>query len=383
MASTDDLFGKLRSGDAAERCVAALLLPMVPMGFAWGRLAASRGPTDSEPVAPPPIPADIAASLEQDELWVRRALLDATRDPEPAVRAAAQIGLGSLALPPERLEAIRSNLMSGNEILRQQAVEELRSMAGPELPAAESSPEQPTADGQMPDIVVVHVLPWWLLLGGIALCVTLAWLLRGVGWTMWIMAGLAVLGGLWLAWARSRAVPDSVSQKRLRARSRIGWSAIIAGICGCAIAALFPIGSVMVDNETGQTVRLLLDDEPWLTIETGKSKKKALPFGTYQLIVRSVQGEQLDQHVISVDEHGPYALNVMGAQLYFQGTVQYGVNVAGGRPAIKMSNEKWFLVPKVDYLFRDLPERMVAPHPINKTFFSKGAPPRLQGDQRG
>ena len=63
-----------------------------------------------------------------------------------------------------------------------------------------------------PDIVAVHVLPWWILLGAFALCVGLAWLLRGVWWSKWIMFGLTVVFTLFLSSKRRRSPATALAR---------------------------------------------------------------------------------------------------------------------------------------------------------------------------
>ena len=239
--------------------------------------------------------------------------------------------------------------------------------------AGQPATSEPAAE--TPDIEIVHVFPWWFLLGAVALCLVLGWLLRGVWWSKWAMIGLSVLACVFLIYTRTRQQSGELSLARSRARARIAWSVIFATLCGFAIGLLFPVATVIIDNESGAKVRIFLDGEEWHTSASGESKPKALTAGKYRMSIQDAVGNTLDEHVIEVTAYRHYILNVLGAQVYFQGVFQYGID--GGE--IKMVTEKWLQVPDVDYVFRDPPQVIHSAHPVNKSFFTRGAPPRMQG----
>jgi hypothetical protein len=249
---------------------------------------------------------------------------------------------------------------------------------------APAPPRQPTAPPlpaeTTPDIAVVSVLPWWFLLGGGALCLVLAWLMRGVSISRWVMLAITLLGGLLLLYSWLRAQSGALSPARFRARRRLAASLLGAGACGFAIVVALPMGDVLIDNLSGTNVRIFVDDTEWLTMPTGESKRQALARGKHRIKIQAVDGNHVfDAHDIEVADYGPYVLNVLGGQRYFQGGMLYG---GGGGVDMKIVKEKWFALPTVDYLFRDPPDTIVARNPVRKTFFTKGAPPKFRGEER-
>ena len=234
-------------------------------------------------------------------------------------------------------------------------------------------PEPIAPVSELPDFTLVHVMPWWFLLGATAFCVLLAWILRGFWWHKWTMLAMAAIAAFVVLYSWSRKGNDSHSVKRFRSRARIGGSAIFAAACGALISIFFPLGTIFIDNESGVNVRLLINDEEWTSIGTGESKQKGLTRGTYRLTIQSMEGNHVfDAYDIDISSYEKYVLNVLSGQIYFHGTVQYGI--AGGES--KAITAKWLKLPEVDYLFRDPPKAIVTVNPVNKTFFLKGLGPQ-------
>lgn len=354
----------LRSGHVHERCAAALALAEIG------------------PKMPP----------------AKDALLVALRDVERTVQVAAQIAIGFTQASAVDRRRMVDLLLGNDENMRKHTLGTLDDVAiGGVFNSATASEEIQKAftspvrqDGrapvlasaspletvlETPDIEMVHVFPWWFLVGAVALCLVLGWLLRGVWWSKWAMAGFTALACVFLVYTRTRQQAGKLSIARYRARARIAWSAIFATLCGVAIGLVFPVATVIIDNESGAKVRIFLDGEEWHTSASGESKSKALAAGKYRVSIQDAAGKTLDEHLIEVSAYRQYILNVFGAQVYFQGVIQYGIN--GGET--KIVTEKWLQVPDVDYLFRDPPQVIKSVNPVNKSFFTRGAPPKLRG----
>jgi hypothetical protein len=141
---------------------------------------------------------------------------------------------------------------------------------------------------------------------------------------------------------------------------------------------------IFVDNATPQELRVFLDGTEWFTIGTGESKKKTLGRGVYELTVKAVGADFVwDRHSVEVTSTGPYVLNLMGAQVYFHGTVEYGELVPA--PSMETIDNKWFVLPKADCVFRDPPKRIsfrgrdTDHRKFTLTFLTKGSPPHFNG----
>ncbi len=371
------------------------------------------------------------AEMDPHAPLIRAALVAALNDPDAPVQGAAQAALGLVAqIQPDHRRKMFHALTCANEDLVRTVLYSLEELVGPDamktvpifgdtantpqLGAAAPTSDFPTAtpgpkderittlssateitseapvaatparlpmaaNEDVPDIVLVHFFPWWFLLGGIALCLGLCWLLRGVWWSRWGMVALAATAGILLYYAWIRRKNDSPSLRRFRAKVQLASSVIFASTFGFAILVIFPEGSIYIDNASGHNVRLLLNDQEWLTIKSGESKKRSLTEGTYRVTVQSAEGNLvLDAHDIEVSACNRHVLNVLGAQIYFDGIVQYGND--GG--SMKLVTAKWIRVPDVDYLFRDPPKTIVTARPVNKSYFTKGAPPMFNNEDR-
>lgn len=328
----------------------------------------------------------------------KAALHQALNDMDASVQGAVEVALGFVRLSVENRRKMFRDLCGGDELSRQAIMHQLALLARrdvalfsssdisderfiSERSQTEAAPQVETrvgSSGVVPDIAHVTVLPWWFLLSGVAVCLLLAWLMRGVSSWKWAMAALTVAGILLAYWAWNRSA--ELSPPRLRARLRLAVSLFGAGAGGLAILLLFPSANVFFDNHCGVHVRVFLDDQEWLMIESGGSKGRSLTQGKYRVTIYAKEGDELlDAHDIEVSAYDRYILNVLGAQVYFQGVVQYGGFRGGaGGADMKIVTEKWFRVPEVDYLFRDMPSTIQSPHQINKTFLTKGMPPQFK-----
>jgi hypothetical protein len=321
---------------------------------------------------------------------VRKSLL-AALDAETPIKVAA---IGLIEIPPEARRRLLDGLRASDEEKREQAFASLEGFAHSERAATASdatefkaagvdAPPRPlfvpmpdSVPAKVMDITVVSVLPWWFLGLFALLIVGFAWLTRGIWWPKWAMAGLASAASAYLIYSCTCLQNNALSAKRFHARARLTGAAILAGACGFGICTFLPLGAVLIDNESRESVRLMIDGTEWLTIEPGETRKSSLPAGTHRLVIVDQHRERtLDAHDIDVAAHRQHVLNVLGGQIYFQGIVQYGIK--GG--ATEVITAKWFLVPEVDYLFKDPPESIVSVNPVNKSFLTKGRPPLLKG----
>jgi hypothetical protein len=349
------------------------------------------------------VPQRCAAALALAELGpktppAKKALLAALHDMEKPVQVAAQIAIGFIYAPAENRRRMFDYLLGDDEDKWRQTLGALEELAYSSLLGTASEPEieeiavtgpvpyrapaaapipasaQPPPDNDVLDIAVVTVLPWWFLFGAVALCLTLSWLLRGIWWSKWVMIGLTALACVFLYYTRTRQQSGKLSLARYRSRARTAWSAIFATLFGFGIGILFPVATVIIDNESGATVRIFLDGKEWLTSSTGESKGKSLAAGKYRVTILDAPGNALDEHFIQVSANQQYILNVLGAQVYFRGVVVFG----GGEGDIKIIDDRWLQVPEVDYLFCDPPDKIRTVFPVRKTFFTRGVPPRMK-----
>jgi hypothetical protein len=366
--TAQEWIGLLETGDVEERCAAALVL----------------------------------ADLDPDNPAIRPVLVAALKDQELSVQGAAQAALGLVvqvtgehrrkmrdALRGGDGEMVRAVLQSFADLVTPDAMstapqydqqpdvsQEFAAGPGPSAAATRPQHEIAPANPQVTDIAVVTWVPWLLLVPGIAVVLLVAWVLRGIWWDRWAMAGLAAAAGLVLVFNWMRRKKALLTTERFRARVRFLGCVSLAGAGGFFIALLFPLGTVIIDNECGANVRLLVDGGEWLTIGNGESKRKTLSKGRYRLTVQMLVGDRvLDEHDIEVSACERYVLNVLGAQTYFQGKVKYNSEKGS---EMKMVTSKWFFLSDMDYLFKDPPQKIPLRTPFEqptKTFITKGKPP--------
>lgn len=356
----------LQSGNVIERCAAALAL----------------------------------AEFLQNEGRARRTLVDALGDPDPPVQAAAQISLGLVAdVDREHRRKMFQALHGRDEGRQGGALESLWNLLDPrsETPADPSEanltadvPTSPTPEvaapaaplpvPDVPDLSVVHVMPWWFLLGGIVLCLGLTWFLRGIWWWKWAFAAAGAVAALYLCYATIRVQAQVMTRNQYRARSRIAATLLFTGLTCFLVGYFWPSGTVYIDNASGVDARLFLNGKEWVTIPSGNTKTVSLGSGRHRLSIHTMQNDhEMDAYDVEVLAYQKHVCNVLGGQRYFHGTVQYGVFRGGAD--MKIITAKWILVPDVDYLFRDMPERIFLKQPANKTFFTKASPPDFVGEQ--
>lgn len=321
------------------------------------------------------------------------ALTTALVDPEPSVQAAARIGLGLDPIPVENRRKMLEGLLGPDAyvqltirkrlawLITPEALSNAESPNVAEIPVPPETKPAPNAATETPEIVIISVPPWWLLVIGMGLCVGIAWLLRTVWWSKWPMAALALGGGVVLFAMVGHSVAGAVAQKRRQRRTRLAWSAFIGGAVSFPLAWIFAAGVVLVDNANNPAVRLLLDDDEWLTLNADETTSRTLSRGKHQVTVQSIDGKLiLDRHEIDVTDEGPFVLNVLGGQTYFKGVMVYG---GGQESSCDPIVDKWFRVPSVDYLFMEPPDMITIVTDSRgiktrkeRTFITKDVPPR-------
>jgi len=361
------------------------------------------------------VPERCAAALALSDIGLKApdvgaALQRALTHPDPPVQAAARIALGLDPIAAENRRKMFDGLMGTDDYERHTILQSLEWLITPEA-VLESAPHldaelteaaggavsrRRTADSPASlapskaeelDITLVPVAPWWLVLVAVAVFVVLAWLLRSIWWSKLVMAAIASAGVvfLWFVWMQREG--GKLSSKRFNARIRLGTAALLAGGFSSAIGFLFPASVVVIDNANAFAVRLLINDQDWLNIGPGESKRRELGLGKHRVTVQSADGKAvLDAHDIDASDHGPFILNVLSGQVYFHGTAYYG----DVRPTkFDVITEKWFRLPEVDCRFVDPPDKITVvvnangvDKKMNKTFITKAVPPRFREPQK-
>jgi hypothetical protein len=221
---------------------------------------------------------------------------------------------------------------------------------------------EPGASADKPAAFPPWVLGVLWLLGGLLGVVTvtgLAWWLVGtypVAWKVvaWLGGGLTVLLALW-------GTQSATSAKTLGICAFVVWAYM-----GWLVIGLTRLPTlVYVDNFSTHDVSLELDGEPWMVVNRGTKREVWMQRETYQLKVRSARtGEVLDRRTITVDESGPYILNVLGAGTYEKGFVEYVEDLKDvGWWKLERKPERirdvWIRAD-VNYLFEEPPSRISA-----------------------
>jgi hypothetical protein len=155
------------------------------------------------------------------------------------------------------------------------------------------------------------------------------------------------------------------------------WHLLAVGMCAAwlYISYSFAPVDVFVDNYSTQNVRLELNGEEWLALESASSEITTLRKGKHELVVRQrAGGKELDRMIIDVDGFGPFVLNVLGAMTYYKGTKTY-VTPGAAAPSLRNQvseriDKKWF-APNVDYCLSPVPESVLGRGWEAKTFLRR------------
>jgi hypothetical protein len=197
-----------------------------------------------------------------------------------------------------------------------------------------------------------------LLLLALAFACALAWWLAGT--TAWTLLMCAV-GLPWLVTVVILSL-FAVLRRRGRPIPRVSgwiWGLLavvgVAGAAGLVIAIACRPALIYIDNSTDRDLVLELDGRPWLTAHRSATPIERLRKGSYLVTVRDLtSGALLDEFPIEVqDQHHPYVLNLLGAQVYSRGTAYYGRLPEVMQPETRIK-DKWFAA-NVDYVFEQPP----------------------------
>jgi hypothetical protein len=183
----------------------------------------------------------------------------------------------------------------------------------------------------------------------------LAWLVAGHVW-LWFLPGLlgAVFFGSVVLGLAGRFI------KGLHRPGEVKESALAVGYMGLVLGAwfgvgwFFQVGKVHVDNSSGKELRVQVDGRDWLTCRSGTNTVQNLSPGSHRITVFDAEGRQVDELTVQVERQGVYVLNLLRAQKYHKGRVQYG-GIAFGDDSPTEISDAWFDA-KVDYLFEKPPQ---------------------------
>jgi hypothetical protein len=205
----------------------------------------------------------------------------------------------------------------------------------------------------------------------------LAWLLAG-HW-LWLIPGLfgAAIGvGLVLALLGHLLKGHLPGRVELAA---VGYMALVLGTW-FGVGWFFQVGKVHVDNASGQELRVQRDGRDWLTCPPGAQLVTSLGPGTHRLRVLDRNGQPLDEMTVEVDRQGVYVLNLLRAQVYHRGSVDYGGFGFGSAPRPVEIRDAWFDA-RVDYLFEEPPQSITVSRRrgqvamASRTFLLRGRAP--------
>lgn len=238
--------------------------------------------------------------------------------------------------------------------------------------ASEAASQAPPAEVSFPDETRPKVPKGALVLGAIFVAnAVLAWVFAGTEvWTV-----VMILAGFLLAMFVFGALKNLIfggwrtasGEGLFRSLLLLLYAAALLG-SGFWISEQFARGTVYVDNYSPHDVTLELDGSTWLKSSRQTTQVQDLGRGTYTLVVRAGDKE-LDRRSITVVGRGNYILNVLNAQVYARGEVQYGGFAFGPGAREQRIQEPWFSA-KVDFLFEEPPKTITVRTRRGQTYTS-------------
>jgi hypothetical protein len=190
----------------------------------------------------------------------------------------------------------------------------------------------------------------------------LAWLLAGTTIWLWVMG---IAGGLFamFVFAVFKDTTQSLGGRgALMMLGLIAYAVVLLG-SGFYISFEFARGTVYVDNFSPNDVRLDLNGATWRESRRQSTQVLGLQRGTYTLVIYDLQGGgKLAEHQINVEGRDNYVLNVLGAQAYARGRVDYGGFGFFAPPQPEILRHPWFKA-NVDYLFQEPPQSITVSVP--------------------
>lgn len=224
----------------------------------------------------------------------------------------------------------------------------LRQAAQPaSSPAAEAFPSQSVARpaGKAKPWVIAALVP--------VAAAVLAWLLAG-HW-VWLIVGLlaaAIVAGMLMGIVRGM-MEGNFHFDRGGMLSLAYAGGVVALWFG--VGYWFQVGTVHIDNFSGQALQVLLDGRPWQTRPAQSTKIEKLTPGKHVITIQDANGQELENLNVNVERQGVYVLNLLGSQKYYKGEVQYGGPAWSVDDTETEISDAWF-EPKVDYLFEKPPQ---------------------------
>jgi hypothetical protein len=209
-----------------------------------------------------------------------------------------------------------------------------------------------------------------------------AWLLAGGD--LWVILGLIGSGigalALLIVLARQR----TLGLGRGKMAALVMYAVVLEGMWWL-LGLNLSQSDVYVDNFSSRTLHVELDGRPWLTCTNKTTTPKVLRHGLYHLVVRAVDNDEvLDERDVFVEGLNlPFVLNLLGAQKYYRGSVQYGGIIAFNDQTPTEIHDVW-IKADVDFLLRD-PPSSIDVHvrkgqasylaTAEKTYLTRGQPP--------
>ncbi len=179
-----------------------------------------------------------------------------------------------------------------------------------------------------------------------------AWLIAG-SLVWWMVSGFGGLGFFFLVLA---AILRRLNMRVGKVLRLVGFTGSLLGLW-IWIGIVFARSDVYVDNFSSRTVRLELDDSPWLEMADGTTELESLRQGAYQLVIKSMDGRELARRTLVVDSGRAYVLNVLSGMSYVRESVAYGFAYPSGSTII---TDEWFPA-HADYIFTNAPEKVSVP----------------------
>jgi len=101
-----------------------------------------------------------------------------------------------------------------------------------------------------------------------------------------------------------------------------------------------PMGSISVENERGESVRVFIDDRLKVTLRPGTKKRIAVTVGRHEVVLRGREGTILERHsmVISTNERASVVAEADTGRLVVHNTLPISVEVSTGNRTRMLSS---------------------------------------------
>ena len=224
-------------------------------------------------------------------------------------------------------------------------------------PAEQAAPPIDIYDGERQTALVVAAVS---LVVGVPF-IGLTWFFAGnIVLAIIAMLAIGISGFGFVGFALHCAASSFSGGKRHRLREDI-WIAVlflanfaVFSLC-YYLHAFHRFIPIHVDNFSPRPVRVVVDGGDWVMAPAGKSVVASLRMGAYTIDTLSADGGQTLESMSVEVGRGPYVLNVLGAQTYARGSLQYGGKDLGQDDGEEEISDRWFQAG-VDYLFETPPK---------------------------